>query len=82
MDQQREYFRVRCQAVVNIEPIESVNEGKTLDAFVAGDGDGFSLATRFAASVRDTEQLLRRIEEVSPDVSQYLSALHRLVLKP
>ena len=79
MDQQREYFWVRCQAVVNIERIAALDEEEALSAFTAGDGDGFSLATRFAASARDTEQLLRRIEEASPDVAQYLSALDQKI---
>lgn len=79
MDQQREYFRVRCQAVVNIESIAASDEDATLDAFQAGEGDGFSLATRYAASARDTEKLLRRIEETSPDVAQYLSALDQKI---
>ena len=40
MEQQREYFRVRCQAVVNIESIAASDEDETLDAFQAGEGDG------------------------------------------
>ena len=78
-EQQREFFRVHCQAVIDLEFIDPEDETQALDAFSAGDGDGFSLATRFAASARDTESLLRRIENVSPDIAVYLGALDQKI---
>lgn len=77
--QKREYFRQDCEAILHVTRIENQHEETAVANFQQNSESGSSLASKFAASSRETESLLKRISAQTPDVASYLSALNNKV---
>lgn len=77
--QKRDYFRVRCDAVVATVPISSDAEQAEIRTFTAGASAEHPLLARLAAATRESDVLLQRIGAQHPDIAAYLRTLDNKV---
>ncbi|MEM7406742.1 MAG: PilZ domain-containing protein [Pseudomonadota bacterium] len=73
--QKRDYFRVRCEAVVAVSPVAPDMEQAAIRQFQAGVGSEHPLIARLAAATRESDVVLQRIAAQYPDVAAYLRTL-------
>jgi hypothetical protein len=78
-EQQREYFRMGFDAILEATQIPKNDERSVIETFRDEVYSGGSLERQFAASVYETDLALKRVVGQSSEVLTYLAALDRKV---